>query len=442
MAGDSKPPSAPRLEWPGRPGRGDGPDGPAELRPVAEFRPAGAGAPAGTLIYGDNLAAMRALIADGFAGRFAAVYIDPPFNVGAEFRLPGGSRSRRAATAYSDRWGRGAGSAMGAYLSMMLPRLAAVRRLLADDGFLWIHADFRAVHYLRVLADEVFGPEHFDGEVIWRHQVLGAGPAGLSKMHETLLRYRKTFAARLRTDAPEARIPYGDYILRTAKRDPDGRWYYERRAVRADDKGRNLKTYFDPSAGKPVGDLWGDLPSYQPPGDEKWGYPTQKPEALLRRVIALSSPRGGLVGDFFCGSGTTAAAAADLGRRFVGCDASAAAVHVAAKRLTCRPKPVSLSLQSAAGTAWPEWPSPPAVRRVDDASGVRIELPADAGIDFAAVDWDFAGGAPVFTEVAGRSRKRPELPARIPGPPAGGPRRRLRVRLADAQGRFAETDYP
>jgi site-specific DNA-methyltransferase (adenine-specific)/adenine-specific DNA-methyltransferase len=394
------------------------------------------------LIGGDNLSVIAALLAEGCAGRFDLVYIDPPFNVGADFRLPGGSRKRggpQAPTAYSDRWGNGedrrAASPTAAYLSMMLPRLAAIRELLCDEGTLWIHADWRSAAHLRLLADEVFGPGAFRGEVIWKHQVLGAGPSNLSKMHETLLRYARSASSReiFNPDAPEARVPFSDYILRTAKRDPDGRWYYERRAVRADDKGRNLKTYFDPSAGKPVGDVWLDLPSYQPPGDEKWGYPTQKPEALLRRIVALSSRPGGWVGDFFCGSGTTLAAAADLGRRFVGADASLAALHVAGKRLCLRERPVAFLRQQVASTE-PEDAAPPPVRLVQRDG--RALVTTDDSADFVAVDWSPPeSGPPVYTSFTGRTR-RAGPSAEIPAPD-GRPSRgaaRPSVWWADAAG--------
>ena len=259
-------------------------------------------------------------------------------------------------------------------------------------------------------------------------------------MHETLLRFGKTSAAQFNIDAPEVRVPFSDYILKSAKQDADGRWYYERRAVRADDKGRNLRTYFDPAGGKLVGGLWLDLPSYQPPGDEKWGYPTQKPEALLGGWWLCPAGRAISVGDFFCGSGTTAAVAADMGRRFVCCDVGAAAVHVALKRLCCRPKPAAVKLKCLADAPAATPLSPvPAVRRSLE-GGIVLEGPT-AHLDSIAVDWSGTAPVPMFTTVLGRSRRKRTLPDEIAAPsdlfaqpPGEG---RIVVRLADGTGATA-----
>jgi adenine-specific DNA-methyltransferase len=310
----------------------------ADRDELALFRQMGESVPGwrNKLIWGDNKYIMASLLSK-FAGKINLIYIDPPFATGADFtiniKLGDLVWTKEASVieekVYRDTWGKG----LDSYLQMMYDRLVLMRELLADTGSIYVHADYRVVHYLKLILDEIFGASSFLTEIIWQHQVLGAGGSNLSKAHETILRYSKTPTYVFNTDSEFVRIPFSEYISKSAKQDEEGRWYYERRAVRATDKNRNLRTYFDPDKGKVVSDVWSDIPSYQPPGKEKADYPTQKTEALLSRVIALSSNETDIVADFFCGSGTAGAVAEKLGRRWIMADLSKFAIHTTRKRL-------------------------------------------------------------------------------------------------------------
>lgn len=259
---------------------------------------------AGRIILGDNLAVMRALD-DGCAG---LVYIDPPFFSGREQRANG-----NGAHAFADAW-----DSIDAYIAWLTPRLREMRRLLSDAGVLYVHCDFHAGHYIKVALDGLFGAANFQNEVIW-HYGLGAanGRRHFLRKHDTLLVYRKSERATfnvVRGDATPA------MLAKYAHEDERGRYMMSR--------GR--KYYL--RGGKPLDSVW-DIPSIAPTSRERVDYPTQKPLALLERVIAASSNPGDLVADVFAGSGTTAVAAHRLGRRWLLCDDSPAATRVAAARL-------------------------------------------------------------------------------------------------------------
>jgi len=288
----------------------------------------------GELFHGDALVVARTLPK---AMLFDLVYLDPPFNAGGSFAArtgKGEARGRRGRAsgpdAYDDRWG-----GRHAFLEMLRPRLAAIRDRMSPRATLWLHLDHRAVHYAKVLCDDLFGPSAFRGEVIW---VPGNGARrknGPSVTHQTLLVFTKD-ARRdgefvWNADDPMLREPYAGTSLdmHFRLRAPDGRLYRERRI------GAKLYRYFA-DEGRRIGSVWTDAPAMTantPLRKEGTGYPTQKPERLLERIIRASSNRGDVVADLMCGSGTTLLVAAGLGRSFVGADTSPLAIQTTRRRL-------------------------------------------------------------------------------------------------------------
>jgi len=259
---------------------------------------------AGRLACADNLSWMATLP----AGCCTLVYADPPFNTE---RIVRGARP--AGGAFDDRHGGG----IGGYLDFLRPRLNAMIRVLAEHGTLYVHLDWRMAHYVKVLLDEVLSPRHFLNEIIW-HYRSGARPGRwFGRKHDTLLVYAKSPGAQVFN-----RLRGGTYRTRDLCVDEHGRSYKSTR------KGR---IYFHPD-GPAFSDVW-DLPVLSTVSKERTGYPAQKPEALLERIILASTNEGDVVGDFFCGSGTSLAVAQRLGRRWFGCDKNQEAVDIARKRL-------------------------------------------------------------------------------------------------------------
>jgi site-specific DNA-methyltransferase (adenine-specific) len=286
----------------------------------------------GLLFHADALEACRDL-ADR---RLDLVYLDPPFNVGGAFAArtrAGEARGRRTKgsgpDAYRDAWGGRA-----AFLTMLRPRLAALRDVMKPDASLWLHLDYRTVHYVKVMCDEVFGPGAFRGEIVWvpGNGARGRGP---SITHQTLLIFSRDASAAGRVawnaDDPELREPFAATSLEMhfRKRTPDGRLYRERTIG-----GKTYRYFAD--RGRKLGSVWSDIPGMNantPLRKEGTGYPTQKPERLLERIIRAASRPGDTVADLMCGSGTTLVVAARLGRRFVGGDASEIAIQTTSRRL-------------------------------------------------------------------------------------------------------------
>jgi site-specific DNA-methyltransferase (adenine-specific) len=269
---------------------------------------------------------------------FDLVYLDPPFNVGGSFSArtqEGEARGRRSQRsgpkAYDDAWGGRSG-----FLAMLRPRLAAIRERMSGHGSLWLHLDHRTVHYAKVLCDEIFGPSAFRGEVIWVPGNGARGQRGLCITHQTILIFTKDAgpAARLVWNAedPMLREPFAPNSLSMhfRDRDADGRLSRERTIA-----GKTYRYYAD--HGRKIGSVWTDISAMTantPLCDEGTGYPTQKPEKLLERIIRAASHTGDVVADLMCGSGTTLAVAARLGRSFVGGDTSPVALSIAQARLT------------------------------------------------------------------------------------------------------------
>ena len=287
------------------------------------------------LVLGDNLAVLQALLRE-HAGTADLVYIDPPFATGGAFSVStrvgeGDSPPEIEAPAYSDRWDGG----VGGFLAMLDPRLRLVRELMAPHGSLYIHVDPTVGHAVKLLADEVFGPDAFQREIVWRiGWVSGFKSAARNwiRNHDLIFFYVKDPK---RFTFNKHYVPY-----------PEG---YRRRDG-ALPKGK----------GVPMDDVWNASPAelelrgrdsldsiqIKSFSTEKSGYATQKNESLLRRIVTASSNPGDLVVDAFCGSGTTAVVAAELGRRFIACDASAPAIAIATKRVLGQPRRHPLRLES------------------------------------------------------------------------------------------------
>jgi adenine-specific DNA-methyltransferase len=293
------------------------------------------------LIWGDNSLILSSLVNGPMrneidkAGGLKLVYIDPPFDVGSDFSMDievGDDSVKKKPSvieevAYRDTWGKGIDS----YASMIYSRIRLIHSLLADDGSIYVHVDYRTSSMVKLILDEVFGSERFRGWLVWS---IGSGAKGRqqwSNQHNDIFCYSKGDNFIFNHSDPELREPFADLStsMHFNKVDSDGRKYRERIV--------NGKTYiYYAEDGKLVGSVWNDISSMaanSPILNESVGYPTQKPEKLLSRIIKASTNPGDLVGDFFCGSGTTLAVAEKLGRKWIGSDLGRFSIHTTRKRL-------------------------------------------------------------------------------------------------------------
>ena len=318
------------------------------------------GEPQGWLIQGDNLAVMTAL-AERFPQGLPLIYTDPPFFTNKRYavRVGRGEDSRRPDTwqlaeGYADRW-----PDLDAYLAFLWPRLQAMYRLLAPNGTLYVHLDWHAAPYVRVLLDELFGPGRLLNEIVWVYHGPSPIRRAFNRKHDTILAYTK--GKDYHFDADAVRVPYHPNTVETFKASPKAGF----------GKVPDLKR------GKVPEDWW-YFPVVARLHRERTGYPTQKPEALVERVVRASSPEGAWVGDPFLGSGTAAVVAARLGRRFVGIDASWRAIHIAALRLTLAQAPPFVVWRSEPLPPLP--PEPP--------TGWAVQWPTEAQIALDAPRWE------------------------------------------------------
>lgn len=267
------------------------------------------------MLWGDNLAAMWALLPE-YENRIDLIYADPPFFTNRAFpaRVGRGEDSRKPqewllAEGYPDHW-----SSLDAYLDMLYPRLVLMHRLLSPGGTLYLHLDWHANAYARLLLDEIFGQERLLNEIVWVYHGPSPIRSAFNRKHDTLLVYAKSDRYVFNVDA--VRQPYDPSTVKTF--------------------ASSLKAGFgkvpDLERGKVPEDWW-YFPVVARLHNERTGYPTQKPESLLERILLASSNPGDLVADFFCGSGTTAAVASRLGRRYLCGDVSWRAVHTSRARL-------------------------------------------------------------------------------------------------------------
>ncbi|MEQ4568463.1 site-specific DNA-methyltransferase [Paenarthrobacter sp. CAP02] len=336
------------------------------------------------LIYGDNLLAMAALLAGdqdnpSMRGKLDLIYIDPPFDSKADYRtritLPGKTIDTRPTVmeqfAYSDTWSDGTAS----YLAMITPRLVLMRELLTEKGSIYVHLDWHVASYVKIILDELFGKENFVNDISWKrshaHGDSGQGASHFGRVTESILFYGKS-ADRYWSPPYE---PYTNEILArdykhidpsngeryrlmpvdgpggAAKGNPyyeflgvKGYWryaqstmqeLYERGEIVLSSTGKSLsrKRYLRDAKGTPVTDFWGDINRISPTSGERLNYPTQKPEKLLERIIETSCPPGGVVADFFAGSGTTVSVAERTGRHWVASDLGKPSAMIMRKRL-------------------------------------------------------------------------------------------------------------
>ena len=331
------------------------------------------------LIWGDNKLVMSSLL-DEYAGKVNLVYIDPPFDTGTDFshrvaigdtaltKLP----SILEEHAYRDTWGMGRDS----YLTMLYERLVLIHELLADNGLIFVHIGPGVTHLVRGLLDEIFGADRFRNEVVWKRTSAHSDAHTLGGIHESILVYSKGDDWKWQ----DIYVPYEDWYVEQYYRykDEDGRKFMsgdlgaaglsgggydyvwkgirrvwrvpEQTMERLDAENRifytkngvpRIKRYLDESKGQALGDLWTDILPVVSWSKERVGYDTQKPEALIERIITLASDPGDIVADFFVGSGTTPAVAEKLGRRWIACDLGRFSIHTSRKRLLnvpdCRP---------------------------------------------------------------------------------------------------------
>ena len=296
------------------------------------------------LIWGDNLLVMSSLL-EKFAGKIDLIYIDPPFATGADFSFPAQigegelelikEQSVIEEKAYRDTWGQGVDS----YLFMMYERLILIKELLSERGSLFLHCDWHVGHYLKVLADEIFGRKNFRNEVIWDYTSRTQRHIKtFSSKHDVLLVFSKDI----------------ERMIFNVMFEPYSQEYIDEHFCHVDEKGKHYclsdggrgkpryRRYLDEEPGKAISDVWQIKHIHNWSDEYKHiNYPTQKPEELLQRVIESSSVENCLIADFFCGSGTAVAVAEKSGRRWIGCDLSKWAIHVTRKRLlgieNCKP---------------------------------------------------------------------------------------------------------
>lgn len=308
--------------------------------------------PGNHLYYGDNLTVLRREIADQSVD---LIYLDPPFNSNAQygilFREPDGRASNAQIEAFDDTWHwnesaedaldqvRRSGNIrafdllnamrsflgdndMMAYLAMMAVRLLELHRVLKPTGSLYLHCDPTASHYLKLLLDGVFGKRQFQNEIIWSYRRWPTQANRFQRMHDCLLFYAKTDTENL---FHVLTVPPSESSMR--------RWKGAMQKVTFDAEGRRNPTQeAGISAGVAMNDVW-DIPILAPVSKERLGYPTQKPLALLERIIAASSSEGDVVLDPFCGCGTAVHAAQKLGRHWIGIDVTHLAISLIEKRL-------------------------------------------------------------------------------------------------------------
>lgn len=267
------------------------------------------------LIFGDNLHIMKILPSNSID----LIYIDPPFFSGKNYKVVFGDSNETRS--FTDIWKGG----LSSYLTWLNARLLEMKRLLKPTGSIYVHVDWHASHYVKIKLDKIFGYENFRNEICWKYKRWTAVSKSYQKMHDTIFWYTKSQDYHFETQYED----YQDTTLKYHKWEIDekGKKYYVK-------KGRNIKPYrvYMNEKGVKLSDVW-NIPQVGPIAKERVGYPTQKPEILLKRIINTSCPRGGLVADFFCGSGTTAAVAQKLGRRWITSDISKIAVSVTRDRL-------------------------------------------------------------------------------------------------------------
>jgi DNA modification methylase len=284
----------------------------------------------GLLYHGDNKEVLAHLLANGFRGKVQLIYIDPPFDSGADYvrtvqlrgpkgllKIEGEDYSLGEQVQYTDIWSN------DNYLQFMYERLLMLRELLHESGVIVLHCDCKKVHHLRCLMDEVFGSEAFLNEVIWDYRRWPSPAPEFQKMHDNLLVYCATKGGHT------FNRQYGERTESTERR-----WKGKSIVASHSEGGDRVPSDYgaENSAGSPLTDVW-YVPIVAPSGHERRNYPTQKPEALLEKLFTSLSNPGDIVLDCFLGSGTTATVAQKMGLRWIGCDINKGSIQTAAKGL-------------------------------------------------------------------------------------------------------------
>ncbi len=278
------------------------------------------------MIWGDNLLIMQALLSQGYEGQIDLIYIDPPFNTGENFNFPNDVRignkqferelpmSERLA--YTDTWDRG----LDSFLDMLYPRLLLMKRLLTSTGSIFVHLDSNTAHYVKVLLDEIFGKDkNFRNEIVWFYpDSPGRSIRDFPSKHDSVFRYVKD----------ENNWTFNDMDVRVPILEESKERYKTPRTL----GGRIYTGGVSAEIGKIPEDVW-RMPVVKQNSGQALGYPTQKPETLIERIILSSSNLGDMVADFFCGSGTTASVAEKFGRKWITTDISKTAIQVTRSRL-------------------------------------------------------------------------------------------------------------
>ena len=269
------------------------------------------------LIWGDNLHVMRQIPTNSVD----LIYIDPPFFSGRQYNVIWGDNNELRS--FNDIWEGG----MDGYLIWLNARLYEMKRILRSTGTIYVHCDWHASHYIKTELDKIFGYENFLNEIVWSYFAFKRRTTKkFPQKHDLIFSYTKTSNYTWNTQYR----PHSEKYLKRWKRDVNGRYY--RDDVNPTSGGRRI-IYLDELEGDIVESAWDDIPPVNPRARERIGYPTQKPEALLERIISASSNRGDVVADFFVGGGTTAAVAQRLNRHWIASDQSRVAIAVAAERI-------------------------------------------------------------------------------------------------------------
>lgn len=268
------------------------------------------------LALGDNAQFMKYLLTEkDMAGKLKMIYIDPPFFSKAtydaviHFASVGDKKPAPIKYfAYDDVWKHD----MAEYLKMICCRLILMKELLADDGTIWVHLDWHVVHYVKIFMDAIFGEDNFVNEIIWHYKSGGSGKKHFSRKHDTILVYSKTKKYYFAPDKEKSyNRGFKPYRFKGVKEYKDDLGWYTMVTMK---------------------DVW-NVDMVGRTSSERTGYATQKPEALISRMISGATKEGDLCADFFCGSGTLAAAAEKMNRRWICCDGSPLAISASLKRL-------------------------------------------------------------------------------------------------------------
>lgn len=295
------------------------------------------------IFWGDNIQVMSHLMKD-FRGKINLVYIDPPFDSKADYKKKikikdlGNTENDSSSfeeKQYGDIWTN------DEYLQFMYERLIIIRDLLSDTGVLYLHCDYHKSHQLKLILDELFGQNNFRNEIIWSYSNLGRPNDRFAQKHDTIFVYGKTKDTYFNVEG--AKVPYTEKYIKSHFRDIDDNGRQCRKRI---DAGK-LRVYY-PDAGMIPNDVW-DIPYENSMSKNRLDYPTQKPEALLERIIKSATKENDIVFDCFMGSGTTQAVSMKLGRRFIGADINLGSIQTTTKRLISTSKEISENSEVSTG---------------------------------------------------------------------------------------------